>query len=253
MVQPIIEAYPTETRTAADDGSKVLQIAECFSRTIQGENLVGFPATFLRLKNCTLDCIWCDTAEVWRKGNPYSVKELLELFEQNGVLEDLKNGHHLIYTGGSPVKQQEALTELTKLIIDKIGKSPIIEVENECTRMPDPEFASYVGVWNNSPKLANSGMQRDKRIKPEVLKDLAGRANSFWKFVVTSREEWEEIKRDFLEPYNIHKTRVVLMPEGQTRAELLEHYEDVVNLCCEEGLRMTDRLHITIWGKKTGV
>jgi len=38
-----------------------------------------------------------------------------------------------------------------------------------------------------------------------------------------------------------------------TRDELRQHYEAVVNLACKHNVRMTDRLHVTIWNKKTGV
>ena len=57
MVKTIISAYPTEKRAARQDGSIILNIAECFCDTIQGENMVGYPATFLRLQGCTLNCV----------------------------------------------------------------------------------------------------------------------------------------------------------------------------------------------------
>lgn len=253
MVQTIVAANPETKRIVADDGSAILNVAECFSRTIQGENFAGVPATFLRLQKCTLDCVWCDTAEVWRKGNPYSVTEIVNLFEEKGVLDDLKNGHHLIFTGGSPMKQQDALLELVQEIRARIGFTPFIEIENECTLMPNAAFAQVISLWNNSPKLENSGMRKSIRHKPQVLKYLASLPNAFFKFVVTCEEEWEEILHDFIEPYDIHKQQIVLMPEGQTREQLQSHYDFVVNLCCREGLRMTDRMHVSLWDRKTGV
>ena len=61
MVKTIIEAFPENKRVAKKDGSRIIKVAECFFDTVQGEGIaVGQPATFLRLKNCILNCVWCD-------------------------------------------------------------------------------------------------------------------------------------------------------------------------------------------------
>lgn len=254
MVKCLIAANPTETRQARQDGSLILNIAEHFSRTIQGENRVGTPCTFLRLKNCTLNCSWCDSLSVFKFGNPYSVNEIVEMWEKEGVIDDLKNNHHLVFTGGSPLLQQKALIALVKRVEKLHHFIPFIEIENECTLMPDPEIIDLISLWNNSPKLANSEMPARARYKPEVLNRFSTiRSEVYWKFVVTCEEEWQEIVRDFIAPGYVKKKDLVLMPEGQTRDELLKHYEFVVNLTCREGVRMTDRLHVTIFGKKCGV
>ena len=120
MVKTLIENFPKTDRIPAQDGSKILDISECFADTIQGENFTGVPSIFLRMQYCTLNCVWCDTAEVWRKGNKYSVDEVVKLFKDNGVIERLYDkNHHLVLTGGSPVRQQEGLNELIEKIRDK--------------------------------------------------------------------------------------------------------------------------------------
>jgi organic radical activating enzyme len=59
-----------------------LKVSEFYCDTIQGEgSYIGHPATFLRLTNCSLNCIYCDSKEVWRKGNPYSFQELFDLMD----------------------------------------------------------------------------------------------------------------------------------------------------------------------------
>jgi len=253
MVTQIIEAFPQEKKEAAQDGSKVLFVSELFFNTVQGENWTGVPSMFLRLQYCTLNCSWCDTAEVWRTGNPYSNVELLDLFQKSGAVNQLHKGQHLILTGGSPVRQQDALTDLIERFVTRFGFKPIIEVENECTLEPTYKFAELVDIWNNSPKLENSGNKKELRYKPEVLKILSSLNNSYFKFVVTSEDDWKEIQRDFLDAGLLTRDQIVLMPEGATREELYKHYEACVNLACKEGVRMSDRLQVTIWNKTTGV
>lgn len=253
MVKSIIEAYPKHKRIARDDGSAIIHIAECFGDTIQGENIVGVPSVFLRLQHCTLNCVWCDTKEVWRKGNPYSVNELIELWDKKGIIDDLANNHHLILTGGSPLRQQGPLIELICKIVSHYNIKPFIEIENECTIMPEPLLIELVDRWNNSPKLRNSGMCRKFRYKKDILEKLSSFKDSWFKFVIDNEGEWEEIVRDFIKPGIIKKEQIVLMPEGQTRDELRPRYDWLVKLCCRESVRFTDRLHITIWNKKTGV
>ena len=230
-----------------------LNVAEFFSDTIQGENIY-YPATFLRLQGCTLDCVWCDTAAVWKVGNPYSYDELLDLIEkQPGLVGRYRDGQRFVLSGGSPLKQQEGLLGFIEAFVYRFRFRPKIEVENEVTLMPSVLFASQVFQWNNSPKLSNSRMPSKARYKPSLLKHIAELPNSWFKFVISSEADWAEIQRDFLDPGLIDRGQIVLMPEGCTRDELRQHYEMVVDLCVRETVRFTDRLHIQLWNKKTGV
>lgn len=253
MVKTIIEAYPKEKRIARKDGSPILRISECFTNTVQGENFTGVPSTFLRCQGCTLNCAWCDTVEVWRFGNPYSVFELLDLLNETGVIENLKNGQHLIFTGGSPLVQQKSILNLLSNLEFYYHFIPYVEIENEAVLMPDPAMATWVKCWNNSPKLNNSGNPHALQYKPNVLIYLSSLKNSWFKFVISNENDWDEIEEKFLKPGLIKKEQIVLMPEGCTREELQKHYQFVVDMCVKHNVRMTDRLHITIWNKMVGV
>ena len=247
----LIEQFPKEKRIP-QDSSRQLQISELFGDTIQGE-ITPFPATFLRLKNCTLACTWCDTLAVWKAGNPYSINELLQIFEENGFIERFREGQHLILTGGSPLMQQDALVDFIHLFIIKHGFKPFIEVENEAVLIPSQAFIKLVDVWNNSPKLENSGMKLRARYKPEAIASVAQLPNSFFKFVVDNDNDWNEIKISYLDCSLIRKDQIVLMPQGQTREELQVSYEATVNMCVKHNIRFSDRTHVTIWNKQTGV
>jgi organic radical activating enzyme len=234
------------------EGEDKLAIAEMFGDTIQGEGIsVGVPSTFIRMQGCTLKCVWCDTLTVWPFGNEYSFDEIFEMFENHGLIDKFNNGQHLILTGGSPLKQQIQLTEFIHQFIRKYTFKPFIEVENEAVLLPNPEFEKFVDQWNNSPKLANSGMKERVRIKPQIISHMSSLENSWFKFVVQNEDEWKEIEKDYL-PF-IDKRQIILMPEGQTQDELSKTREIVADLAISKGVRFTDRLHITIWNKKTGV
>lgn len=251
MPKTLIQSKPEFKKDKPTD-SVFLQVAEMFSDTIQGEGVsTGIPATFLRLQNCTLNCTWCDTTEVWRVGNPYSIKELLDIIEENGLHFRLFGGQHLILTGGSPLLQEIALIHFIEQFILRFDFKPFIEVENECVKKPSDKFLELVDQWNNSPKLNNSGMRKELRYKPELLSFMNKQRNSWFKFVVSSESDWEELKRDFLPHISIE--RLILMPEGDTQERLNLTRQLVAEIACRENVRFSDRLHVTIWDKKTGV
>ena len=236
------------------EGVNKLAISELFCDTIQGEGAsTGVLSTFLRLQGCTLKCVWCDTLEVWPNGNEYSFDEIFELFESVGLIERLKEGQHLILTGGSPLKQQKQLIEFINKFRDKYLFVPYIEIENEGVLIPSKEMFDIVGQWNNSPKLANSGMKERVRYKPEVIKKLSSFDNSWFKFVVECDEDWEEINEFFLSPGLIRKSQIILMPQGQTQEELNISRPIAADMAIKYGVRFSDRLHVTIWNKKTSV
>jgi len=233
-------------------GLDKLSIAEMFCDTLQGEGInTGIVSTFIRLQGCTLKCVWCDTLDVWPYGNEYSFDEIFEIFEKSGLVYRLKKGQHLILTGGSPLKQQDSLVNFINKFIEKYKFKPYIEIENESVLQPSEEIIKLIDCWNNSPKLSNSGMKKLARIKPVCLKQLNSFENSWFKFVISSKSDWEEIKIDYL-PY-IDKNKIILMPEGDTQEKLNEKRIFVADLAIENGVRFSDRLHVTIWNKKTGV
>ena len=231
---------------------EILNVSEFFYDTIQGENFIGYPAAFLRLQHCTLDCTWCDTSEVWREGNPYSFDELFQMIESD-LIDKLFAGQHLVLTGGSPLKQQYQLIMFLKRFQSKYNFLPFIEIENECTIMPSHILTNYISCWNNSPKLSNSGNSEHARYKPEILKVLSKLNNSWFKFVLTCKEDWEEIQMDFLDKNLIRKNQIVIMPQGQTRTEIEANREMVVDMAIEHNVRYCPREHIVIWDKKTGI
>lgn len=254
MVKQIIPAfsknqYPTDSLKS----NQVLEVAEFFCDTIQGEGqTAGVPATFLRLKGCTLNCRWCDSEEVWRQGDEYGFHQLFALMEEYDVIEKLRLGQHFILTGGSPLRQQHNVIMFFLAFYDMYKFVPIIEVENECVIRPYPEMIELVSYWNNSPKLSNSG-NTAKTYIPTVIQDTAKLSNSTFKFVVDCEEDWQEILTKYLQPKLITKQQIILMPQGDTREALEITRPIAAKMAMKYNVRFSDRLHITLWDKKTGV
>jgi len=255
MATQLIKAFPSEKRTV--ENKNFLRVSEFYCDTIQGEGTtMGCPATFLRLQGCTLNCRYCDTTEVWGTGNPYTFDELFVLMREADLFRKFKEGQHLVITGGSPLLQKEQVTlfikELNRITSEQHFK-PYIEIENECVILPDSNLVDCVSQWNNSPKLSNSGVYEKARYKPTVIKTMALFNNSWFKFVISSIEDWEEIKEMFLIPELIKREQVILMPEGDSREKLDSNKKFVVELAIKNSVRYSPREHISLWGKKVGV
>lgn len=250
MPLTLIEQNPSFTKKV--QGEDKLMISEMFCDTLQGEGAsVGTIATFMRLQGCTLKCFWCDTLTVWPNGNEYTFEEIFQMWENVDLIDKLQQGQHLVLTGGSPLKQQQQLIHFIGQFNKRYGFKPYIEVENEVVLQPDPYLISLVDQWNNSPKLSNSGMKKLIRHKPQLLQQMSRLNNTWFKFVIDCQEDWQEIIDDFL-PY-ISKQQIILMPQGQTQEELNITRPIVAELAIKHGVRFTDRLHVTIWNKQTGV
>lgn len=239
-----------------------LAISEVFY-SIQGEGkTVGIPSVFVRLGGCNLMCggmgtqfdgelhndaEWrCDTVEVWMKAQSKEINQVLD----DECIEAIKNGAHVILTGGEPTMQQNGLEEFIKYIQLNINNKTFFEVETNGTILPNEFLLQNINLWNCSPKLGNSGNDRSITYKPEVIQELNTR-NTIFKFVVNAEKEWQEIKEDYL-PL-VDRNKVYLMPAGENQDLLNENKERVVNLAKDNYLNFTTRLHIEIWNKKTGV
>lgn len=243
-----------------------LIVSEIFY-SIQGEGqTIGIPAVFLRLGGCNLLCksdTWvCDTIEVWRKGKAISFEDVLgshneKMHQYNdGTYRDMVNiledGAHLVITGGEPLMQETQIVEYLNWFREQYKFTPIIEVETNGTIVPSKIMLDKVDYWNVSPKLANSGMPYSRCVNEAAINTIQthGR-NKVFKFVVSSEEDVVFGIADFY-PFVLPEN-TMLMPAGDTVASLQTVRIVVVELCKKYGYRYSDRLHISLWDKKTGV
>lgn len=115
-----------------------------------------------------------------------------------------------------------------------------------------PTLRHAIDVWNTSPKLRNSGVVYEKRVVPEAIIPLHG-FNDFFKFVISKKEDWDEIEETFLQTHYIKKEQIILMPMGKTREEIRAVEKMVIEMAVEYGVRYSPRLHIDVWDGADGV
>jgi len=224
-----------------------LHVSEKFY-SIQGEGqTIGIPAVFLRLTGCNLDCTWCDSVEVWKKGNKEKFEHILGL----EFVQRLRGGAHLVITGGEPMLQQLRICDFLEWFFDTHGFAPVVEIETNGTIMPNNAMKNHVNFWNVSPKLDNSKERKDDRIKDTVLTELNKQENVIFKFVIS--EGPKDIPELLAEFEMIDFRKVLLMPAGSSKEELSKTAVMVAETCKMLGIRYSPRIHIDIWDKKTGV
>lgn len=253
-----------------------LRVSELFF-SIQGEGPTsGKPAVFLRLGGCNLLCggpkaampghpktdgaTWtCDTIDVWRKSNWTPTAEVAKRIA--ALVTDFdKDRIALVITGGEPLMHENRLDqEFFELVstLEQFGLIFDYEVETNGTYVPSEEISEFVPVqWNVSPKLASSGMPRERRWLPSVLDNFVQRGidgdEVVFKFVVATDDDIEEVTK-FLLHYPVNRRSVWLMPAAETREELISAGPWVVEKCKLLGCNFSSRQHIMLWNKKTGV
>lgn len=202
----------------------------------------------------------CDTIAEWMDGSGHSIEELYEKWSEEGFLEKIDQGSHVVLTGGEPLLHQDGLTEFLDYLEER-GHVPFVEVETNASIYSSEGFRAHVDQYNLSPKLSNSGLKEDVRYNPEIIEQYVsefatGRddtANADFKFVVGSRRDWNEIESQFLNEFDIPNENVFLMPAGGNQEELDMTREDVADLAIENSVQFTERLQIVIWDEATGV
>ena len=230
--------------------------------SLQGEGpSMGRPSLFMRLSRCNLACQWCDTAYTWRftgDNRPHRdglaferQANQLVLDEEDVVARLLAYPQdRLVVTGGEPLLQAPALARM--LAAFKAARPELhVEIETNGTVAPSPAIDPLIDQFNVSPKLGHSGNPADLALIPERLAAWAAEPRAFFKFVVASPDDCAEVAA-LQAQYAIPGARLFVMPEG-TDSETLRRREKWLSaLALEHGWRMTDRLHIHLYGDTRG-
>lgn len=226
--------------------------------SVQGEGAsAGMPVAFVRLSRCNLACVWCDTAYTWhfegdnrphRTGEVFDRKANQVTLPAADVAERIKALHQsrLVITGGEPLLQAGALAELLALLPDMS-----VEIETNGTVKAPPRLDIRVDQYNVSPKLGHSGNAPELALIAERLDAYALDARAFFKFVIADPVDIDEVT-ELQRFHAIPSSRIFLMPEGTDSATLRSRMDWLVPLCLDHGWRLSDRLHIHLFGDTRG-
>lgn len=253
----------------------------------------GYPAYFVRLTDCNLSCgasqkmvnqmrknlaeatpgdfqgdlhaegkaTWtCDTIPVWIRGEERPFQYLIDRWKEQGIYEDVLSGIiHIIWTGGEPTLKyhQESIRGFYNYWmsiegIDKI-KQTYHEIETNGTVVIEENLFHKLTQINCSAKLANSGMSEKKRIVPDAIRKIMTHPNYQFKFVISTEEDWHEIVRDYVTPFNIPLKKVVCMPGLDSQENFHERTRFVLEMAKKYKFIGLTRLHVSAWDKTTGV
>lgn len=230
-----------------------IQVVEAFL-SLQGEGpSAGEPALFLRLANCNLNCVWCDTRHSWdwsifNKSEEVEDVPLEEL--QARILCQLSDEVGLIVlTGGEPLLHQQTIVPLL-IGIRKERPAVRVEVETNGTIIPTQELRELVHLFVVSPKLTNSGVTKKRRIRPSALAEFS-KLHSILKFVLESSVELHEAC-SVADRSGFSRDRVWVMPQTTSAAELGTRIADLAPGAIKAGFKISSRLHILAWGDTRG-
>jgi 7-carboxy-7-deazaguanine synthase len=227
-----------------------MKIAEIFF-SIQGEGrLAGVPSAFVRTTGCNLRCEWCDSDYTsWHpQGESLTVAEVLDRL-------DAYPTRHAVVTGGEPL----LAPEIGPLCAGLRERGYHVTVETAATVFK-PLACDLASL---SPKLSNStphvreggrfAPRHDRlRLRPDVIQAFLERSDYQLKFVIDRPEDLDEVRAllDRLPP--VDPTKVLLMPQGVTTAELAARAGWLAELCLRHGFRYCPRLHIELYGNTRG-
>lgn len=226
--------------------------------SLQGEGpSTGMPVAFVRLSNCNLACQWCDTAYTWHFEGDNRPHRSGAFFARNANQLQMEvadvaariaalGQSRLVITGGEPLLQGTALAELVEVLPDMT-----IEVETNGTVKPPVRLDIRIDQYNVSPKLAHSGNPTDLALVPERLDAFATDPRAFFKFVISEPGDVDEVLA-LHRRYRFRPGHVFLMPEGTDSTTLRAREEWLAPLCLEHGFRLSDRMHIHLYGDTRG-
>ena len=215
-----------------------VKLIEVFN-TWQGEGPdSGKAMTILRFKTCNLNCPWCDTRVKMRitPEAEYPLSQLQEILRENGA--------GILVTGGEPTAPRHFNDCLN--IINRLNY-PIANVESNGFKLVDLIEQTDVAKKVNfmfSPKIFN---QNDFEDAMFITKELFPR----FKDVVSVKVVYEPDNKSLISYLDwlygsklVSGQSVYLMPEGTTRATLIQNSEKVFDAAEKYNFNFSSRDHI---------
>jgi organic radical activating enzyme len=237
----------------------------------EGPNM-GRLSLFVRLRRCTLHCVWCDTKQTWDKDDPdyekYETYEphqlaaaMLRRGQPFGRLSSL-DVQAIVLTGGEPLIWQDKILEAL-LSYRNVHGVPV-EVETSGTIIPDVDMLMNCN-FIVSHKLASSqnDMSRGYLWNEEVVQRIIAHSGQSLRNVnfkpvvdpvqdvmeIASYLNWLNNISDRLGiPWNLMREHIYLMPQGMSALELSANQAPIIEMAQAYGVRCTTRMHIIAYG-----
>ena len=126
-----------------------------------------------------------------------------------------------------------------------------MEVETNCTILPNNALSALVDQWNVSPKTKNSGNLLELCEKNECYSFFSKQKNCYFKYVVENDNDLTEIN-NLISKYHLDKNKVLLMPQATTKSEIISREKIVSKLAKDSKLSYSPRMHVSMWGNQRG-
>jgi len=209
--------------------------------SLQGEGpSAGTPAHFVRLQGCDVGCAWCDSKYTWdaaggREASPAAILADVRALGEAGLL---------VVTGGEPLRHPG----LEELLGAALASWKRVEVETSGVEPPPRSHPAL--FYNVSPKLP-SATPRWAESWTHAARWVA-EPRAIFKIVVGDPPDLDDALR-LIREHALPRERVHLMPEGMTEAGVRARAIGLAEACKREGLRLSPRLHVWLWGARRGV
>jgi organic radical activating enzyme len=166
------------------------KILEIF-RSIQGEGkYAGVPQVFVRLFECNMHCVWCDTpASIGDGKREYKELNLESVLTQVNALYD--NAHSVSITGGEPLLQKDFLKSFCHAL-HREGKKVYLDTNGT---LPDAlaETIKDIDIIAMDIKLPSSTRQKAFWTEHKEFLKIALRKEVFVKVVIALNTDAQEI------------------------------------------------------------
>lgn len=245
-----------------------LLVNEIFGPTWQGEgSQAGKRCVFIRLATCNLACVWCDTpyavffdarkALKHRDQKAYDPKVEIHRMSIEDVVMSIQRlvpmNTHVVVSGGEPMLQAEALSELFEVLYREGYGDYAIETAGTRPMQPvlDRIRTSQRLQFTVSPKLENSGNPHNLRYVHRYLKEYADASCDF-KFVCRESEDFDEVQT-IVNRLGLVLNQVWIMPEGIKTGDVIWNARKFQQAVLDRGWNLTLRQQIILHDDKRGV
>lgn len=166
--------------------------------SVEGEGILyGTKTLFIRFSGCPFTCFYCDTVEAlpMDSGTEYTIDQVCELIDKK--IE--QNTYKINFTGGEPLIQHEALSEIAKYVktknIPTYLESSCYDAEKFRNVVP---FIDYIKIEFKTPDAKFVDSEHYSKLLENALKCLSYsvelKKTTYIKIIVSSKTEEKKFK-----------------------------------------------------------